>query len=93
MSDYPVYYRIMFWDKIQKLTVVCMQEFDEPDYDPNKFLKDQHGQSMSWNTEEQALTYLNNTFKHENIDPKCITANNPDFRKDYVPPEDARFGF
>lgn len=77
-----VYYRIYFADRIGKLTVVCLQEFDECDYKDHKFLRDEHGEKMKWSEETDALKHLNDTFKIEIIDPDCITANNPNFRLD-----------
>lgn len=79
--DDPVYYRIMYWGKIEKLTIVTMQSFDEYDYDQNKFLRDKDNDAMRWNDEQEAIRFLNENFKPEYIDPEYITPNNKEFWK------------
>lgn len=56
--DDPVYYRIMYWDKIERLTVVTMQSFDEYDYNQNKFLRDENNDIMRWNDEAEAIRFF-----------------------------------
>ena len=71
-----VYYRIYFWPKIDKLTVVCMQDFDEDGYYQRKFLRDESDEKMRWDEEEAAIKYLNDNFKAEHIDPEYLSPNN-----------------
>lgn len=77
MSWYPdedndVYYRIIRSSNDETLlTIVCMQWFDECDYDESRFLcakgtKDR----LSFNSEEEAIEFLNDNIKLENIDPE-----------------------
>lgn len=80
-SGDPVYYRI-YLTRDNKLTVVCMQSFDEYDYETNKFLKDKSGERMLFKEEGEAVTYLNNNFKPEHIDPEYLSPNNEFFRKE-----------
>jgi hypothetical protein len=84
--DNDVYYRIMFWDKIERLTVVTMQWFDEHDYNENKFLRDEDNNVMRWNNEVEAIQFLNENFKPEYIDIDYVTPNNKEFIK-----EDSQF--
>lgn len=77
-----VYYKIYFLKKIQRLTVVCMQWFDEYDYNESKFLRDDQNKIMSWDKEIDAVKYLNDNFKLEYIDEDYITANHPGLRID-----------
>lgn len=79
MSD-EVYYKLYLTPK-GLLTVVCMQYFDEFDYNPLKFYKDIWGNPWQFDTEEKAAAYLNNHFYPEAIDPDYITPNNPKFVK------------
>lgn len=72
-DDYnDVYYRIIrSLNDETLLTVVCMQWFDENDYEESRFLcakgtKDR----LSFNTEEEAIEFLNDNIKQENIDPE-----------------------
>jgi hypothetical protein len=77
--DNRVYYRILYWAKVGKMTIATMQYFDEYDYHDNHFLRDDRGEKMRWDNEAEALRYLNDHFKPECIDPDCITPNNPAF--------------
>ncbi len=72
----------MYWDKKEKITIVCMQKFDEYDYNENKFLRDETGEMIKWDKEIDAIKYLNDNFKIECIDPEYITANHPSFKID-----------
>lgn len=75
----PVYYRI-FLSKEQLLRVVCMQEFDEYDYDQKRFLRDEDGYPMKFKEELEAIDYLNENFRPDRIDPEFLSPNNPNFR-------------
>ncbi|MGD1416490.1 hypothetical protein [Bacillus stercoris] len=65
MSD--VYYKIYLFNEM--LTVVCMQWFDEVDYDQDKFFTDEYGYALEFETEEEAERWLNENIKPEMIDP------------------------
>lgn len=66
------YYRIICMNNDSSLlTIVEMQWHDEDDYDEHRFLctkgtKDR----LSFSTEMQAIDYLNENIKVENIDPE-----------------------
>lgn len=64
----PVYYRLIIHNG--KVTVVCMQSFDEIDYDQNRFIKDEYGDPYRFDTEEEAIAALHKLVKPEMIDPK-----------------------
>lgn len=75
MSDYRhgnvntftgVYYKL-FKTREGLMTVVCLQNFDEPDYDHNRFVKNSDGDEHVFETEEMAIEKLNNWFKPEEI--------------------------
>lgn len=65
MND--VYYKI-YLDKDDLITIVELQEFDEPDYDHSRFFMS-CGKEITFMTEEHAIEYLNKHFKPECIDP------------------------
>jgi hypothetical protein len=68
-----VYYRIYYWDEIGKLTVVCMQWFDEYDYHEDRFMTDDDGERLKFSSEEDAVRWLNENVKPEMIDPKYLS--------------------
>lgn len=77
MSWYPdedndVYYRIIRSNKDDTLlTVVEMQWFDESDYDESRFLCVKGTQDrLSFGSEQEAIEFLNDNIKLENIDPE-----------------------
>lgn len=74
-----VYYRI-YLGRNEKLAVVCMQHFDEPDYHAERFYRGEDGHAMRWEDEGEALKYLNENFKAEFIDPEFLSPNNDLFR-------------
>lgn len=67
-----VYYRIIRTSEDDTLlTVVCMQWFDEHDYDKDRFLCEKGTRNrLSFSTEEEAVEFLNVNIKLENIDPE-----------------------
>lgn len=75
-----VYYRI-FLNREEKLTIVEMQDFDEYDYDEKKFYRDDNGERMKWDDEDEAIKFLNDNFKAECIDPEYLLLNNDIFKK------------
>lgn len=75
-----VYYKL-YLDRDQRVTVVCLQDFDEPDYNPLKFFRAPDGESAVFDTEEDAVIYLNEHFLPYAIDPKYLSPNNLEFMK------------
>lgn len=73
MEDYPIYYRIFkSYNYKNKLTIVCMQDFDEIDYDQKRFLKDKEGYVLKFDDEEKAIEWLLKNIKEEFIDPEYL---------------------
>lgn len=66
-----VYYRIFQLDD-DKLTVVCMQEFDECDYDQDRFMTEGgvRNYKLFFRDEEDAIKWLNENVKEEYVDSK-----------------------
>ncbi|SOK58435.1 hypothetical protein [Yersinia phage fHe-Yen9-04] len=73
-SESDVYYRIIrMSDDPQLLTIVTMQDFDEVDYDHNRFLCAKGtNERLYFSTEEKAIKFLNENIKFENIDPDYL---------------------
>lgn len=65
MSD--VYYRIYLSSKDDKFHVVCMQYFDEYNYDEDKFMTDEYGERLMFDTEDEAIQWMNENMKPEFI--------------------------
>lgn len=81
MSD--VYYKIYQSGRLNGLlTVVCMQWFDEYDYDQEKFFTDEDGYVLQFDTEKEAEKWLNENIKQEMIDSEHRKAKFN--RKDYL---------
>ena len=73
MEDYPIYYRIFkSYNYKNKLTIVCMQDFDEIDYDQKRFLKDKEGYVLKFDDKEKAIEWLLKNIKEEFIDPEYL---------------------
>jgi hypothetical protein len=82
MND--VYYKIYQSDRLNgMLTVVCMQWFDEYDYDKDKFFTDEDGYVLEFDSEQEAEEWLNENIKKEMIDPEHRKAkfNREDYLK------------
>jgi len=75
-----VYYKL-YLNRDQKVTVVCMQDFDECDYNPVKFFRNPDGGTTIFETEEEAVIYLNEHFRPEVIDPDYLSPNNLEFMR------------
>ena len=67
-----VYYRI-FRNRNDLLTIVCMQDFDEDDYYQNRFARDSQGNKLKFDSEEDALLFLNQNWNKEEIDEQYVT--------------------
>jgi hypothetical protein len=69
-----VYYRIYYLDRDNMIHVVEMQDFDEDDYHDHNFYRDENGEKIKFDTEEDAIKFLNQTFKAKHIHPDYRTA-------------------
>ncbi|TPG68587.1 hypothetical protein EEL31_08695 [Brevibacillus laterosporus] len=63
----------------RKLTVVCMQWFDEYDYHEDRFMTDEDGKRLKFHTKERAEEWLNNNVKPDMIDPQYLKFNRSNF--------------
>jgi len=73
MNEYEIYYKIYKSDVLgNRLTVVCMQDFDEIDYEHDKFFKDKEGNILKFDTESEAVQWLLDNIKEELIDPEYL---------------------
>lgn len=73
MNDNKVYYRIYKSKRLNnKLTVVCMQWFDEYDYEIERFFKSKNGEILKFYDESEAIKWLLENIKEELIDPKYL---------------------
>lgn len=73
-----VYWRILMTGD-RKIGIACMQSFDECAYDQNRFLKGEDGWPIRFDSEETAITYLNDHYKPEFIEDEYVTPNNQAF--------------
>lgn len=70
---HDVYYRLYQSERQEwKLTVVCMQDFDESDYYKDRFMTDEDGDRLKFNHEEDAIKWLNDNVKSTMIDPEYL---------------------
>jgi hypothetical protein len=67
MSD--VYYKIYQMNN-GLLTIVCLQDFDECDYDQDRFFTDYWNNQFKFSREKAAEDWLNRNIKPQLIDPK-----------------------
>ena len=72
MSD--VYYKL-FVNRSERVTVVCMQDFDEDDYCQSRFLKDKRGYNYKFESEAEAVAKVFEIVKPEYIDPSLDNPN------------------
>lgn len=64
------------------LTIVCLQSFDERDYDQDRFWRDESGDHLVFDSEKEAAEWLNKNIKPEKIDPEYRVT--PFRREDYL---------
>lgn len=79
-----VYYKIYQSSRLNGLlTVVCMQWFDEDDYDQDRFFTDEDGDILQFDTEEEAEEWLSENIRMEMIDPehRKVKFNRDDYLK------------
>lgn len=74
-----IYYKI-YLTKNDKLTIIEMQDVDEQDYDSKRFYKIDD-QDIKFESEREAIGYLNDNFNLNYIDEKYRTPNHPIFLK------------
>lgn len=67
VSVEDVYYKILLTN-YNKLAVVCLQDFDECDYNSDKFIKDDNDSHRTFYTKHDAREWLNENIKREHID-------------------------
>ncbi|MFS0905681.1 hypothetical protein AB3N02_21795 [Priestia aryabhattai] len=77
-----IYYRIL--DYKGKLTIVCMQWFDEYDYNEEDFLTDEDGDRYMFHTKNEAIDWLNENVKEEYIDDEYKHASPKSKREKYL---------
>lgn len=66
-----IYYKIYASPRFSGLlTIVCMQWFDEYDYDEDRFFTDEDGHVLEFSAEEEAINWLNENIRVEMIDPE-----------------------
>jgi hypothetical protein len=73
--DNEVYYKLYQSSRTDLLTVVCMQWFDEPDYDSKRFVRNENGDPYYFEDEDQAIAQLNEWFQPHQIDPMYRNKN------------------
>ena len=63
-----VYYKILHSSRTEKFTVVCMQWFDEYDYDEERFVRNKEDEIHVFETEDMAIEKLNEWYEPDQID-------------------------
>ena len=81
-----VYYKIYKSKrKDWQLVVLRMQWFDEDDYCQDRFMKEKHGDVLKFNSEIEAIVWLNDNIKPEMIASeyrnKVFSFNDEDYYK------------
>ena len=64
-EDSQVYWKLL--QRGNQITIACMQWFDEYDYDQSLFLCDEKGDQRRFDTEGEAMEFLNTHFPRERI--------------------------
>ena len=52
------------------ITVINVQDFDLPDYDEDKFVRNKNKMCHAFSTEDAAITFLNEKYEQDEIDPE-----------------------
>lgn len=69
-----VYYKLYKSERLNnKLTVVCLQYFDEIDYIEDRFLTDKNGNPYKFESEKKAINWLIENIKESMIDPVYLS--------------------
>jgi len=69
MRNNEVYYKIYYLEKESYVTVVCMQYFDEGDYTEEYFFKDEEGDVLKFEWENEAIKWIIDNVAEDKIDP------------------------
>ena len=75
------YYRIL--ERSGRLTIACMTEDDEKDYDETKFFIDREGTVLKFNVIQDAIGWLNRNIKDTRIDPLYLVKVGNDYEDWY----------
>jgi len=71
--DNDVYYKIYCSERLNwKLTVVCMQWFDENGYYEDRFMTDSDGHVLRFDREDNAIQWLLKNAKRDKINPEYL---------------------
>ena len=70
-----VYYKLFRRKKNNLVTIVCLQWFDEYDYDQESFIKNSDNEIHVFETEEMAIKKLKSWFDDSEIDYEYRHAN------------------
>jgi hypothetical protein len=85
MDENEVYYKIYKSELLgNRLTVVCMQDFDEIDYNKDRFFKDKEENILKFYEESEAIQWLLDNIKKELIDSEYLQSkvlDNSDYYK------------
>lgn len=73
MDKNEVYYKIYKSKMLGgKLMVLCLQWFDEKDYELERFFKDKEGNILKFCDESEAIQWLISNIKEELVDPNYL---------------------
>ena len=81
MDDNEVYYKIYYVEREDYVTVVCIQWFDECDYHERHFFKDEQGNVLKFNYEDEAIQWILDNVVDDKIDPQYIDYGQEDFNQ------------
>lgn len=65
-----VYWKLYRSARNELVTIVCMQWFDEGDYEEDRFIVNSNDEVHTFETEEMAKEKLNEWFEPKEIDPE-----------------------
>ena len=68
-AEEGVYYRL-YKTTANLITIICMQYFDECDYDKTQYVRNSNGMAYYFFEEEDAIKQLNEWYEPEQIDPE-----------------------
>ncbi len=67
-----VYYKLIRCRRDNKVSISCLQDFDEYDYDQSRFIRNSKDEIHVFESEELAQEYLNKWFEPHEIDPEYL---------------------
>lgn len=68
----PVYYRLLWMEDKQKVTVVGLQHFDEYGVSKERYLTDSEDRLHRFDTEDEAIAFINANIKKKYIDSEYL---------------------